>query len=84
MAAAATTAGIAIPGGLKSVVYTDFVQTANNAVIPTLVGIAVHIVVSLLTPPTSPSFEQVANMMQQERSAVEEEAQGRLKNATRF
>lgn len=28
VAAAATTAGIAIPGGLKSVVYTDFLQTA--------------------------------------------------------
>ena len=28
VAAAVTTAGIAIPGGLKSVVYTDFLQTA--------------------------------------------------------
>ena len=52
------------------------VSFLNNAAIPTLVGIAVHMVVSLLTPPTSPSFEQVATMMQQERSSVEEEAQG--------
>lgn len=46
----------------------------NNAVIPTLVGVVVHLVVSMLTPPTTPSFEEVVTMMQQERRAVEEEA----------
>lgn len=45
----------------------------SNAVIPTLVGVVVHITVSMLTPPTVPSFEQVAKMMHRERSAVEEE-----------
>ncbi len=50
------------------------VSFLNNAVIPTLVGVVVHIIVSLLTPPTTPSFEQVADMMRTERSAVEEES----------
>lgn len=45
----------------------------NNAVVPTLAGIVAHIVVSLFTPPTSPSFEQVAEMMSRERLAVEGE-----------
>jgi SSS family solute:Na+ symporter len=45
----------------------------NNAVIPTLVGVVVQIIVSVLTPPTSPDFEQVAKEMRKERSAMEEE-----------
>ena len=45
----------------------------DNAVIPTLAGAIVHIVVSMLTPPTSPGFNQVAMIMHQERLAVETE-----------
>ncbi len=44
----------------------------NNAVVPTLVGAVVQIVVSLLTPPTTPSFEQVADILHREREVVEE------------
>ncbi len=46
----------------------------NNAVIPTLVGVVVDVVVSMLTPPTTPDFDQVVTMMHQERNAVEEDA----------
>ncbi len=45
----------------------------NNAVIPTLVGVVVQIIVSILTPPTTPDFDQVVSMMRQERRAVEED-----------
>ena len=44
----------------------------DNAVVPTLVGAVVQIVVSLLTPPTTPSFEQVADILHREREVVEE------------
>lgn len=50
------------------------VSFLDNAVIPTLVGAVVHIIVSLLTPSTSPSFEEVAKVMRRERSAVEGDA----------
>lgn len=44
----------------------------NNAIIPTLVGIVAHVAVSLCTPPTSPSFAQVVEIMTRERRAVED------------
>jgi SSS family solute:Na+ symporter len=50
------------------------VSFLSNAVIPTLVGIVVHIIVSMLTPHTTPDFDQVVTMMHQERNAVEEDA----------
>ncbi len=53
----------------------------NNALIPTLTGAVVHVVVSLLTPPTSPGFEEVVKIMHQERSEVEKESHLRLRAA---
>lgn len=66
---------IATPIASLAVMFSPRQQRfLNNAVVPTLVGVVVHIIVSLLTPPTSPSFEEVAKMMHQERSAVENES----------
>jgi len=46
----------------------------NNAVIPTLIGILAHVVVSLLSPPTTPGFDQVVETMNRERRALEGES----------
>lgn len=46
----------------------------NNAIIPAFVGMFAHVIVSLLTPPTSPGFEQVVEMMNRERRAVEDKS----------
>jgi solute:Na+ symporter, SSS family len=69
-------------GALAALVATPVVSLAvmfvparagflNNAVIPTIAGIITHVAVSLLTPPTLPSFEQVVEKMNRERQAVE-------------
>jgi solute:Na+ symporter, SSS family len=46
----------------------------NDAIIPTLAGIIAHILVSVLTPRTSPSFEHVVEAMNRQRQLVEGEA----------
>jgi solute:Na+ symporter, SSS family len=43
----------------------------NNAVIPALAGVIAHILVSLLTPRTSPGFDEVVETMNRQRQAVE-------------
>ncbi len=73
-------------GALAALIATPVVSLAvtlvpsqvgflNNAIVPTLAGIISHVIVSLLTPPTSPGFEQVAEALNCERRAVEGESQ---------
>jgi hypothetical protein len=45
----------------------------NNAVVPTLTGALVDVVVSAMTPRTTPGFEDVANLLHREREGVEAE-----------
>ena len=70
-------------GALAALVVTPAVSLAvmfapprmgflNNAVIPTLAGVIAHFAVSLLTPPTLHSFDQVVEKLNHERQAVED------------
>lgn len=45
----------------------------NNAVVPMLTGAMVHVVVSAMTPRTTPCFEEVASLLHREREGVEAE-----------
>ena len=46
----------------------------HNALVPTVVGVAGHVLVSSLTPPTQRSFQDVVTVMQQQRQGVEGES----------
>lgn len=73
-------------GALAALIVTPVVSLAvmfapaqvgylNNAVVPTLAGIVAHVAVSLLTPRTSPGFDEVVETMNRERETIEGERQ---------
>ncbi len=51
-------------------------QVWNNAIVPTLAGALVHILVSSLTPPPQHSFSEIAETMTREREAIEGKSPG--------
>jgi SSS family solute:Na+ symporter len=66
---------VATPAASFAVMFLPArIDFLNNAVIPTLVGVVVQITISIMTPPTSPGFEEVVELMHHERRAVEGES----------
>jgi len=54
----------------------------SNAVIPSLAGVIAHILVSLLTPRTTPNFDEVVETMNRQRQAVEHDSPHEQRSST--